>query len=679
MDFLDKLQGVDDATERNRLGFQFLGEEGYKQMSRLVSSGVDVRDALEKIGVPFTEEDVQAAADYDAAMLNLSLTSTRTQQSLGRLFLPVITAIAEGIGDVVDVVQDVPVPLALATAAAITLGITGFTPAALAGGRLAAAFAAASASMATFRATAALTSVSAATWALRPVAPRPAPAGWWGSWAVRWAWACWRWVAPGRWRPVARTHSRSPPGRRQRNWQPPRMRRTALRCLSSGWPGGWWKTPASGSCTRPALAARKMRWTTRAPRTRPGSWRWVTCSAATNWPRRVSRRRSGRPGTRWVRSDPSRPTAQIATKELNDLIAEGTTSGDKFAEAVQRAAEAEAAQTATSDLAEAALAAYNATTRDAVQTQLDLLNAHLSQSDAMIGLKQAVHEASDVVDDAKTPWNEVEEATNRVIGAALNYAGTAADAAVAAATANGQVVDFADGGADPRGRHHQRAAGIAERARPDRRCAGTDHANDRGPAGGQGLRGHRGCPRRPARTRRAASWTTPRRTGTPRSGWSPRRTGRETLPGRAGGAAAGAHPGGVRNGPAVDAYLDSLAADRLAIIRVESRNGPGRGCLPGRVGGAGAHGLHRRAGTRRRRGREQVRWAAAAPGAPGMFPQPAQRGAGGDLVVQQLNGAGDRRLRWPADAAVPGRGRPAGGAGHRAYEQRNGRSWRRGA
>jgi hypothetical protein len=49
-DALAQLQQIPDATERNRQGFQMFGEEGYKQLSRLLTSGVSVEEAFERVG-----------------------------------------------------------------------------------------------------------------------------------------------------------------------------------------------------------------------------------------------------------------------------------------------------------------------------------------------------------------------------------------------------------------------------------------------------------------------------------------------------------------------------------------------------------------------------------------------------------------------------------------------------
>jgi hypothetical protein len=246
-------------------------------------------------------------------------------------------------------------------------------------------------------------------------------------------------------------------------------------------------------------------------------------------------------------------TTEQTTKALNDLIAEGTTSGDEFARAVRDAAEAQAASTYTSDLAEAALAAYNATTRDAVQTQLDLFNAHLQMRDGLIGVQKAVYESRDVVDDLSTPWNEVLEATNKVIGATLDYGSTAADAAVAAAKAAGTVLD-------PLTEAKIRADATIGALRESLNAPGlTDQAREQ-------------------INQMVTALETAQKSGDVKAILS--LTGVDETTGELDDATKDRDTQvqvETRGGPAVVAYLDKITAERLTLIRVESRNGPAVG------------------------------------------------------------------------------------------------------
>jgi hypothetical protein len=575
VDFLDKLQGVEDATERNRLGFQFLGEEGFKQMSRLVSSGVSVRDALEQIGVPFTQEDIDAAAEYDAAMLDLQLTSTRTQQALGRALLPILTAVAEGIGDLVDVVEDVPAPLGIATVAAVTLGLTGFSPAAVAGARLTAVKAALTAQLALYstaagtgtRATQILTSTMglARTAGSNLAGMVGGPLGI-ALLAIGGAWS----LASGGaddFRESARKAAEELESTEESADGAQLSVRELARQLADN--AGFWESYAAS-----AAGARDVLEGTGAQDPLGILALSDTMGdgelAAAGFEDEILRAREelgafGQQGA----------AVQTTQKALNDLIAEGTTSGEDFARAVQDAAEAEAAQTRTSDLAEAALAAYNATTRDAVNTQLDLYNATLAQSDGLIGLQQAVHEASEVVDDLSTPWDEVLEATNRVIGAALSYADTSADAAVAAARATGTVVDElteaqirADATVGAL-RESLNAPGLTDAAR-EQITSMIEELETAQTAGDiEAILRLTGADATASELDEATEDRETTVRVESRNGPAVKRY----LDGLAEQRLAIIRVES-RNGPAVDRYLDGLAADRLAIIRVESRNGP---------------------------------------------------------------------------------------------------------
>jgi hypothetical protein len=558
--FLDRLQGVEDATERNRLGFMFLGEEGFKQLSKLVNSGTDVRDALEMIGTPFTDEDVRMAADYDAAMLELSLTSQRAQQSLGRLLLPVLSGIAEGIGDVVDVVEDVPLPLGVATVAALTLGLTGFNPAAAAGARLAGVMAAVSAQIALYNVAAAIGGRSSALLAGgmgaasaaggRLMALAGGPLGL----ALLATAGLYTLVQGG----VDDFREAS-----RRAAQQLEEDKESYDSLSDG-AEALGRRLADEAGTWDGLAASR-RGAVGALEEQGGALSTlddISGGALTTLTSLADRFSGGHLAAKGFTDEienqrkelgafgAQQETVQTTTKALNDLIAEGTTTGEEFAEAIRAAAEAQEAETRTSDLAKAALDAYNATTRDAVETTLALWNAQLQQRDGLIGVQQAIHEAHAVVDDLTTPWNEVGEATNRVIGTTLDYASTAADAAVAAAKAQGEVVTAARE-AQIRGEatitalreaYSQPGITASAQAQIADLVAQLETAQENGDI--EAVLSLTGA----VETAGVLDDTTKDRDTTVRVE--------------------------SRNGPAVQRYLDGLAEQRLTIIRVESRNGP---------------------------------------------------------------------------------------------------------
>jgi len=676
VDFLEKLQGVEDATERNRLGFQFLGEEGYKQMSRLVASGVSVRDALEQIGTPITEEDVAMAAEYDAAMLDLSLTSTRTQQQLGRVLVPVLTAIAEGIGDVVDVVEEVPAPLALATAAAITLGVTGFNPTAAAGARLATvkavltremalySAAAATGTRATFLLAGSMGAASAAGGAMASFLGGPLGI------ALLALGAAYYFVTEGAedFREASREAALEQIEAEKRYGDMAVTARELGQQLAEE--AGIWdglaasRRGASTMLDEAGIADYDLggivtTLTSLADQFTGGEL------AAAGFTDEIEQQRKEL-GAYGAQGE----LAQRAQKGLNDLIAEGTTEGAEFAEAVQTAADAQAAETRTSDLAAAAIDAYNAVTRDAVQTQLDLYNATLAQSDGLIGLQQTIHDAADVVDDLSTPWNEVAEATNKVISSALEYADTAADAAVSVARSNGTVVDSLTE-AQLRGdatitalRESLNQPGLTDLARSQigSMIAELEAAQEAGDI------------------EAILRLTGAEETTSELDDATADRESRVNVESR-GGPAVKRYLDGLaedrlaiirtesRNGPAVDDYLDRVARERLAIIRVESRNGP-----------AVDEYLDRLA-EQARTAYIDVRQRGAGSVGPGMrnAPGPLLTGAartGGDTIIQSMTVVAQTDTGGRLTATgLQNAGREYVAA-IRAYERRNGPGWR---
>jgi hypothetical protein len=585
VDTLAELQQIPDATERNRLGFAMFGEEGYKQLSRLVTSGVDVKDALAQIGTPFTDEDVAMAAEYDAAMMDLSLTSQRTQRDLGRLLLPVLAGIAEGIGDVIDVVEGLGVPLTVATVAALALGITGFDPAALAGGRLATVMAAVTRQVALYNVAAAIGGRSSALMAGGMTAASAAGGGLMsmlgGPFGVALIAGAGLYTLISNGVDKFRESSKRAAQQLEESKESYTDIQDGVQALA--------RKLADEAGTWDGLAASRRGASNAIEETGGlvGFLDDVTGGTVTTLTSLADRLTGGELAALGFGDEinnargelgafaSQQETAQITTTALNDLIAEGTTSGAEFATAVRAAAEAEGAQSRTSDLAKAALEAYNATTRDAVQTQLDLFSAQLQQRDGLIGLQQTIYEARDVVDDLSTPWNEVEEATNRVIGSTLSYAGQAADTAVAVARANGTVMDSLTE-AQVRGdatvaalRESLNQPGLTDAARAQVQEMITKLEEAKAAGDIEAILRLTGVEETEGDLTDATK----------------DRESRVNVESR-GGPAVKAYLDGLANdrlaiirtesrgGPAVDEYLDGLTRERLAIIRVETRGGP---------------------------------------------------------------------------------------------------------
>jgi hypothetical protein len=581
VDTLSELQKIPDATERNRLGFSMFGEEGYKQLSRLLNSGVDVKEALEAIGTPFTEDDVALSREYDAAMLEFSMTSGELARTLGRAVVPAITGLVDAGQTLADVIGAVPGPIAAAALASIALGVAQRRTT-LEGGLLAGSLARVTATAGGYTAAAGRAIAANGLLGASFAGARGAASGMMAlaggplGVALIGAGTAYYFVQEGAEafaESTAEAARESEAARKKYGDMAASSRELGRQLVDEA---GYWEQVAAA---RNSTAADVVDDSTFLGD--PLGFGSLANGfgesevAAEGFSKGIDEA-SEALGEFGAQGE----TAQLATRGLKDLIAEGTTEGREFADAITAAAEAQAAETRTSDLATAAIDAYRAVTDGAVQSTLDLYNAQLGQNDALIGMQQAVHEAKGTVDDLATPWNEVDEATNRVIGSVLNYAGTVADSYVASARANGEIVNEmreaqlrAQGTIDAlRGSLDQ--PGLTDAARQQI----TDLITDLETAKAQGDI--------------EAILTL---TGADEAkGKLDETTGdRETTIAveSRGGPAVNAYLDGLadvarfalirvesRGGPAVKAYLEGLAdARRLALIRVESRGGPAVG------------------------------------------------------------------------------------------------------
>ena len=557
VDFLDRLQGVDDATERNRLGFAALGEEGYKQLSQLVNSGVDVRDALASIGTPFTDADIAAAAEYDAAMRQFTLTTGELERTLGRALLPALTTGVGVLGDVTDVVTSIPAPIAAATAAAVLLGRDGF-------GIVSRGGAAASSVMEGLRRTTDNYRVAVAISGDRIGASMGAVAG--GMSVARTAVGGLAsalggplgiaLIATG----VATSAAADGTSDLERNARDAAVelsklegsqdavniatRRTANELEENA---GYWERSAAyvkgyqSDLDGAELAIAKII----SPFQRLTMGIGDTADTAKGFELAIQEAKDelGAFGAQQA-------VAQVATKTLSDLIAEGTTSGEQFGTAVGAAAQAQADQARTSGLAQAAIDAYRATTDLAVQAQLELVTAQYANENAGFRFQQALDAANSTTDDAKTSLNEARQAQVALMEAAIGTGKAAGDAAVENAQASGQIVDAAAEAAIRADamlgelRARLNTPGLSDGARAELQgiVDKLQEAKDRGDI--EAVLSLTGAPQ----VQGELDQTTKDRDTTVRVE--------------------------SRNGPAVDRYLDGLAEDRLALIRVESRGGP---------------------------------------------------------------------------------------------------------
>jgi hypothetical protein len=557
-DALGQLQQIPDATERNRQGFQMFGEEGYKQLSRLLTSGVSVEEAFRRVGTPFTAEDVRTAQQFDAQMMQLNLSSSDLGRTLARTVVPATTGLVDGVNSVVGAVSQIPLPLGLATTAAVILGQTGFDPVARTG------------EFVRDRVSAMREAISTATGSLDADAGRMAKAGATirsglgaGISAVGGPVGV-ATIAIGAVAAVAEATADSV----QRRVDQAVERLNKAEASVSGFAltahqaavqaqadSGWLENYQVGAGELGSEiddAGGAVSFFNNATGGMAGTLLGLgatvtgqTGPAVEGYRRRIddAREKLGEFGAQTA-------AAQLTTAGLTQMIAEGDTSSQAFADAVRDAAAAETAQTTTSDTASAAIAAYHAQTDQAVQSVRGLIDAQLGQQDAGYAFLSSMDALNAATDDAKTSVDEVAQAHTQLQEAALRAGDAAAETAVAQARAAGSIVT-------PLDEAKVRADALIDDL--------TARLNTPGLSQGakddlQGL---------------IDQLTTAREKGDVKALVT--LTGVDEAEGQLDSTTADRDTQvrvESRGGPAVKAYLDGLASDRLALIRTESRGGP---------------------------------------------------------------------------------------------------------
>jgi hypothetical protein len=697
VDALTQLQKIPDATERNRLGFQLFGEEGYKQLSRLLSSGLSVQEALERLGTPFTEEDVRATQQFDRAIMDLQLSGGELGRNLAREVIPAVTGLVGGASDLVGILTAVPLPILLATTAAILLATTGFSPAAAAGARLSAVAAVvrtevglASGAMITGGAAGGILGagmMAGAAGASRLATLAGGPLGI----ALIAAGTALHFASQGS--DDLESHAKDA-AQELLNMKGSAdavaiATRTTANDLEEN--AGYWersaayvKGHAEGLTGWEATANDLV-----SPFQRLTMGFGDTADTARGFELAIEEAREalGEYGAQ-------QEMAQENTRKLNDLIAAGTTTGSEFAEAVAIANQTQLDQTRTSDTAAAAIAAYRAQTDQAVQAVRGLIDAELSQQDASFAFLDAMDTLNGATDDAKTSVDEVAKAHVELQEAALRAGDAAADAAVAQAKAAGTIVtplDEAKIRADALITDLQarlNTPGLSDAAKTDLQglidrltearekgdvqalvtLTGVDEATgdlDEATGDREALVNveSRGGPAVKdyldrITEERLALIRTESRGGPAVVSYLDRITGDRLSLIRL----------ETRGGPAVEDYISGLARERLAIIRVETRGGPDVDRY-----------LDDLAGQRRTAVIDVQRTGSGArPGGsgPGLAGLTGAGGSYGDTIIQQLvvQPQVDSGGRLTAQSAVEA-GRSYVAA-IRAYERKNGPGWR---
>jgi hypothetical protein len=440
-DTLTQLQKVPDATERNRTGFRLFGEEGYKQLSTLLTSGKSLDEVFEAIGTPISEDDLRAVQEFDAAMLELNLSSGELGRTLARAVIPLVMGLVDAGQTVADVISAVPGPVAASAAASLLLGIA-MKRASTEGTMLAGVMARLTAAQALYTGATTRSAGAAAVASAAFGKARGAAAGLSGALGGPVGIAL---IGVGIGVAVVNDAVETFEGRAREAAVASELARQRFGDMAAtskelgtqlaetaGTTEGWVASVRGASTVVNEL--------TEGTAADIGIFETAASSvlgladsvfdlglAEAGAAQEIDRQREAL-GASGVEAE----AAQIATKKLSDLIAEGTTTGQEFADSVRSTAEAQAEQSRTTDLAKAAVDAYNDTTRDAIETTLGLYRAQLGQRGGLVDVQQALYELGDTTDDAKTPWNELTAATDEAIGTVLEFADKSADAAVEA-------------------------------------------------------------------------------------------------------------------------------------------------------------------------------------------------------------------------------------------------------
>lgn len=101
---IDRIKGIKDPAEKARVAAQLLGK-GWQSMAELIEGGsAAFQKSLESVSEQqvISDEELQKAKDYRAAMDGLSDATTKLKLKAGSDFIPLATALANGVSWVID-------------------------------------------------------------------------------------------------------------------------------------------------------------------------------------------------------------------------------------------------------------------------------------------------------------------------------------------------------------------------------------------------------------------------------------------------------------------------------------------------------------------------------------------------------------------------------------------------
>lgn len=122
---VDAIVKIGDASKRNQALVDLFGKKGAQAFQELADSGISLSESMRLVNQyqVFTAEDVARAKAYDDAMDTLDASVQGLQFTLGRLLIPVIAAGAEAFTSLLDAAMAIPGPVYVAVGAFAALNV----------------------------------------------------------------------------------------------------------------------------------------------------------------------------------------------------------------------------------------------------------------------------------------------------------------------------------------------------------------------------------------------------------------------------------------------------------------------------------------------------------------------------------------------------------------------------
>ena len=124
-DFLQVMQDIPDATERNRLMFKYFGEEGAKQLMTLVNSGKSLKQSLEEVRDTqiLHQQDLENVQRLKEAMFGVQGGADGLANTLGRALVPALTIAVETMNDLAGFLASIPAEVYIVVGAFVALNV----------------------------------------------------------------------------------------------------------------------------------------------------------------------------------------------------------------------------------------------------------------------------------------------------------------------------------------------------------------------------------------------------------------------------------------------------------------------------------------------------------------------------------------------------------------------------